>query len=248
MNGRKIGVAALLGIILGAALVGPASAQCVSPVLIKFDADVFAYESAYNAATFTSSTGSALTVVGKIVCFGPPLDYLNANMPAKEYTFIWNLTTQAPGTVQTILGKVWDTDYASASQLGTLAIYEDSAPNSPNASTVPPSPPNASVPSTFTDGTLILSGVIDYFHTQVTKATTGRIGGSFNATYHFTGGSLYASIGGNTSNLNGLWCTIGTQVGQCTLPAGYSAHPSGKNDVPTLALRSTWGMIKQLYR
>jgi len=256
MMRKKIGVAALLGLMATGAFVAPAMAQCVSPVLIKFDADVFAYESMYDPSTLISSTGSNLTVVGKIVCFGPPLDYLNANMPATEYTFIWSLKTLAPGTVQTILGRVWDTDYASATQPGTFSIYEDGAPNAPNATTVLPYPPNADVPAKFVDGTVILSGVIDYFHTQVTKSSLGTYGGSFNATYHFTGGTLYPVIGGNSSNLNGLWCTIGTGTGQCMIPSnyvpppppGYSAHPSGKNDVPTVAHLSTWGAIKQLYR
>src|SRR5207245_7087370 len=129
MTRNKIRVAAFLGLMVTAVSAAPVLAQCVSPVMIKFDADVFAYESAYNPATLISSPGSSLTVVGKIVCFGPPLDYLNANMPAKEYTFIWNLTSF--GTAVTIPNKVWDTDYASSTQLGTFAIYEDASHNSP---------------------------------------------------------------------------------------------------------------------
>ena len=246
MKTRKIGVVALLGIVAAAALSGPAMAQCVSPTLIKFDADVFAYESSYVNATYMSSAGSTLTDVGKIVCFGPPLSYLNANMPAKEYTFIWTLTSY--GTLMTIPGKVWDTDYATSSTPGSFSIYEDSAPDAPTAATIAPNPPNADAPTKFINGTVILSGLIPYFHTQITKASNGNFGGSFNATYYFTGGTLYSTIGGNTSNLNGLWCSLGTGPGQCTLPAGYSAHPSGKNDVPTLAYQSTWGQIKQLYR
>jgi hypothetical protein len=203
MKTRKIGVVALLGIVAAAALSGPAMAQCVSPTLIKFDADVFAYESSYTNATYMSSPGSALTVVGKIVCFGPPLAYLNANMPAKEYTFIWTLTSG--GTLQTIPGRVWDTDYATSTTPGSFSIYEDSAPDSPNASTVPPNPPNALVPSTFVNGTLILGGVIPYFHTQITRASNGNFGGSFNATYYFNSGTLYPRMGGNTRNVNGRW-------------------------------------------
>jgi hypothetical protein len=259
MMRKTIGAAALLGVISAAVVVPHAMAQCVSPVMIKFDADVYAYESSYNLATLMSSTGSNLTVVGKIVCFGPPLAYLNANMPAKEYTFVWNLVTQAPGTVQTIPGRVWNTDYASASQLGTFAIYEDAAPNAPNACAVAAFPPNADVPGKFIDGsTVILNGTIDYFHTQVTKATNGSYGGSFNATYKFTGGTLYGAVGGASSNLNGLWCTIGTGTNQCMIPcnyvpppaSGYSAHPSGKYDAPssTPAVPTTWSVIQQLYR
>lgn len=254
MTTRKIGVAALLGALALGAFSLPARAQCVSPVLIKFDADVFAYETAYDNTTYMSTAGSILKVVGKIVCFGPPLDYLNANMPGTEYTFVWNLKSLPPGTVQTIVNRVWDTDYASASVPGSFVIYEDTSPESPDAASVAQFPPNADVPDKFVDGTVILSGSIDYFHTQITRTSTGRFGGSFNATYHFTGGTLYPSIGGNTSNLNGLWCALGSAPGQCTIPSnilpptGYSAHPSGKNDVPTVAYISTWGAIKMLYR
>ena len=254
MMTRKIGVAALLGVIALGAFSLPARAQCVSPVLIKFDADVFAYESAYNNTTYMSTAGSDLTVVGKIVCFGPPLAYLNANMPGTEYTFIWNLKSLAPGTVQTIVNRVWDTDYASTSIPGTFKIYEDTSPESPDAASVLQFPTNADVPAKFVDGTEILSGGIDYFHTQITRTSTGRFGGSFNATYHFTGGSLFSTIGGNTSNLNGLWCSLGIAQGQCEIPSnippptGYSAHPSGQNDVTTIAYISTWGAIKMLYR
>src|SRR5262245_58482405 len=93
MKARKFGVGALLAVVAAVALAGTAAAQCNPPVLIKFDNDTFAWETAYNPATFISSAGSQLTVVGKIVCFGGPLAFLNGNMPGKEYTLIWNLTS-----------------------------------------------------------------------------------------------------------------------------------------------------------
>src|SRR2546421_248334 len=109
-----------------------------------------------------------------------------------------------------VANKVWDTDYASGATPGSFAIYEDSSPDSPNAATVPANPPNALVPSSFSDDPPpILSGVMEYFHTQITRSNFGTFSGSFNATYHFTGGTLYGTIGGNTSNLNGLWCSLG---------------------------------------
>lgn len=251
MTNRTIGVAALL-VTLGAGVVAaPVMAQCTAPVLMCFSSDNYAYETMYNNATLMSSTGSLLTVVGRINSFAPPLDFLNANMPAKEYTFIWSLVTQAPGTVQTIPGKVWNTDYASAGQLGTFAVYEGSPPNSPTTATLPANPPNALVPSTFTDGTIILSGTISYFHVQVTfTGIPARYAGSLNATYNITGGTWGHIFDPSTAaNLTGLWCTLGTGLNQCTLPAGYSALVSGKTDSPPVpTLRSTWGTLKTLYR
>ena len=85
---RNIGVTAVLGLFAAVLLTASANATCTSPSLISFNGvDVFAYESSYNNATYLSANGSVLTIMGKVVCFAPPLDYLNANMPAKEYTF-----------------------------------------------------------------------------------------------------------------------------------------------------------------
>lgn len=251
MTNRTIGVAGLLAALGAGAIAAPALAQCTSPVLICFSSDNYAYETLYNNATLMSSTGSLLTVVGKINSFSAPLDFLNANMPAKEYTFIWNLQTLAPGTVQTIPGKVWDTDYASAAQLGTFTIYEDASPDAPTTATLAANPPNADVPSKFTDGIPILSGTLSYFHVRVTyTGTPARYAGSLNATYNVTGGTWgYIFDPSTAANLTGLWCTIGTGTNQCTLPAGYSALVSGKTDSPPVpTLRSTWGSIKTLYR
>jgi hypothetical protein len=249
MTTRKIGVAALLGALAIGATAVPASAQCVSPVLMCFSSDNYAYETAYNNATLMSSTGSILTVVGRINSFAPPLDFLNANMPAKEYTFVWTLQTIAPGTVQTIPGRVWDTDYASTSQLGTLSVYEDATPDSPPTASLLPNPPNAQVPATFADGTLILSATIPYFHVRVTASGSPlRYNGSFNATYNVNGGTWgYIFDPSTAANLTGTWCPYT----QCTtaLQPGYAALIFGKTDSPPVpTLRSTWGALKMLYR
>jgi hypothetical protein len=245
---RKIGVAALIGLVAAGALAAAASAQCISPTLIKFDNDTFAYETNYNNATYMSAVGSQLTVVGIITCFGPPLDFLNANMPAKQYT-VWLTGLTSMGTVA-VVGppNTWNTSYSTGS--AQFFIFEDSSTPAPTAATLPPNPPNATVPSTFTDGTIILSGTIDYFHTLITQGSTGHWSGSFNALYTATGGTQYPKVGGAQANLNGLWCSLGTGVSQCSLPAGYSAHPSGKFDQPssTPARPSTWGRMKMLYR
>ena len=249
MSTRKIGVAALFSALAIGAMAVPAGAQCVSPVLMCFSSDNYAYETNYNNATLMSAAGSVLTVVGRINSFAPPLDFLNANMPATEYTFVWVLTSQ--GTIQSIPGKVWNTDYASTSSLGTLSVYAGTPPNSPTTATLPPNPPNALVPSTFADGTLILSGTIPYFHVQVTfTGSPARYAGSLNATYNITGGTLgYIFDPSTAANLTATWCTLGSGLNQCTLPAGYSALVSGKTDSPPVpTLRSTWGALKMLYR
>jgi hypothetical protein len=250
MTTRKLGVAALIGVLAAGAFTAPVAAQCVAPVLICFSGDNYAYETPNNP-TYISVTGSPMTVVGKIVSFdaASPLGFLNANMPAKEYTFVWTLTTIAPGTIETILGRQWTTDYASSAQPGTFNIYEGSPPDAPTTAALLPNPPSDGVPGNFSNGTLILSASINFFRVIVTKNSQGRFGGSFNATASFTGGTLYPLIGGNVFNFGTTWITTGPALGQTTaLPAGFSAIVSGKSDSPTTVKASTWGAIKMLYR
>jgi hypothetical protein len=90
---RKLGVAVLLATLAAGALAPAALAQCGAELLIKFDADCFAWESSYGptpggTATdpYVVNTGSALNVVGIITLFCGPLA---GNVPdaTKEYTF-----------------------------------------------------------------------------------------------------------------------------------------------------------------
>lgn len=252
MTTRKIGVAALLGALALGGITGAARAQCVAPVLICFSGDNYAYETPNNP-TYISATGSPMTVVGKIVSFdgASALGFLNANMPAKEYTFVWTLTTIAPGTTMTIPNRQWITDYASFGQNGTFKIYEDSTPDAPTTPALLPNPPSDGVPGNFSDGTLILSGKIDFFRVIVSKNSVGTYGGSFSATARWVGGTLFGLVGGDGFNFGTTWITTGTAPGQTTaLPAGFSAIVSGKTDAPTPTpvQSSTWGAIKMLYR
>lgn len=250
---KKIGVTAVLGLVAMAALAGSASATgtCIAPTFISFNVDTaFAFETNYDNATYTSTAGSILTVMGKVVCFGPPFTALNGT--GKEYSVVITSLVSL-GTVHStpIAGTdVWDTDYSVGSP-ATFAVYEDNTPDLPGPTTI--GSPATALP--LFDGseagvTTILSGLIDYFHTQITKNSLNRWSGSFNALYHSTGGTLYGAVGNGQANLNGLWCSLGTGTSQCTEPAGYSAHPSGKFDQPgtTPATATTWGRIKTIYR
>jgi hypothetical protein len=229
-----------------------AFAQCGTGMLIKFDADVLAYETNYTVATYHSAAGSQLTVVGKIVQFCAPLQDLVPDA-AKEYTFVFSSLTTAAGTVHTPLGG-GTTRHQTSYGSGLFSIYEGMPPNAPAAASAPPNPPNGTVPSTFQDGTLILQGTLANFVTTVTQFGSGTFATSFRADYQFTGpagGTYYDRIQHwGPGLLGGLWCATGTAGGLCENPAGYSAHPNGKFDIPpvTETLRSTWGMIKQLYR
>lgn len=259
MKQRYLGVAAVLAMLMAVAA-SPAAATvacapidtCIGspcPILLQFDANAFAHETNYNKTTFISQPGSQLTVVGLITQFGPALPFLNANDPNKEYTFIFKDLVSA-GTITSLNGPTTlkDTDYDSL-KTGTFEIYEGTPRNSPDTPAEWALPANAfgaAVPGLHTDGTLILSGDLCGFHTNV--AQTGSIvSGSFRAQYRPTGGTLYPFIQGTDGLLGGLWCA---NLAGCK-PSNYTAHPNGKFDATgatTPVTRATWGKLKQIYR
>jgi hypothetical protein len=240
-----------------------ALAQCGGQLLMKFDADCFAYESdatlsvlegGYGA--WMSNAGSELTVVGLMTLFCAPLSGNVPNLPVTEYSFVWSgmtaaaATTQVPYPTALSTGKKWDTDYTP----GNFYIYEDSPADAPRATTpMPAGPfPNATVPVNFQDGTLILEGTLTGLHTIVIRnnnTATAIWGGSFSGLYEFTGGTQYGLVAGSGVNaLNGNWCGKAIGANRC-VPDTYTAHPNGKFDYAvTDAKSSTWGAIKQLYR
>jgi hypothetical protein len=253
---RILGVAAVLGL-LGVAI-GPAAADvpctppdtCTGspcPIQIQFDANTFAHETAYSTATFISTAGSQLTIVGLITQFGVPLNILNPNDPSKEYTFVMS-GLLSKGTKTSVNGPttLYDCDYDSLKS-ATFAIYEGSPRNSPDTPAEWAANPfgGVLVPASHQDGTLILSGDLCGFHTNIAK-TGLTVSGSFRAGYKFTGGTLFGLVSGTQSLVGGAWCA---NLSGCH-PANYSAHPNGKFDASrtTPATRSTWGKLKQIYR
>ena len=243
---KIIGVAAVAALLATGAATS-AFAQCGTGVMIKFDADAFSYETSYNSATFISSPGSVLSMVGIVDLFCAPFLDLDPSDPTTEYTFYITGLTSA-GTVQTFNGPTtnYDTDYAG----GTWEIHAGTPRNAPTAASMPPLP-SALVPANFTDGPTILSGTLSGFHVSISKTSVGPtviINGSFLSTYVTTGGTLAGRVGGGSAAFQGNWCPTLQPTG-CT-PATYSAHPNGKWDTPgtTATLPSTWGRMKTLYR
>ena len=253
---RILGVAAILGALVAASQPAAASIPCTPPdtcigspcgVLIQFDANCFAFETAYNKTTYISTAGSQMTICGLITSFGFPLNGLVPNCPTKEYTFVMSGLV-SKGTVLSANGPttLYDCDYDSL-KLATFAIYEGSPCNAPATSAAWAANPfgGAVVPANFQDGTVILSGELCGFHTKI--GVTGPItSGSFRAGYRFTGGTKYSLVSGTESLVGGAWCA---NLAGCK-PANYTAHPNGKFDASrtTPASQSTWGRLKQIYR
>jgi hypothetical protein len=190
------------------------------------------------ASTPTSSPpGSELKIVGTISHFDDVLADLNANLPGFEYTF-YAAGLISTGTVA--VGPPATTFYTTTYVGGTIDIYEDTTPDA----TFDPNPPNDSVPSTFQNGTLILSGSFTSFVTQTNNFTAFDTGNA-EGTIQWTGGTLVERV----QECPGLFNGGLTWLPSLLIP-GYLFRHDGKVDrnCPTPEQGSTWGTIKKLYR
>lgn len=189
--------------------------------------------------------GGIMNGVGTVSMFGGPLDFLNATMPATEYTFVIGGLVSG-GTVS--VGPPATTFYQTLYSGGTIEIYGDPSPDAVFA----PNPPNALVPSTFLDaGAPLLSGVFTRFVVNTNNFTTFKVG-NIEGDINWTGGSLLDLLrGSNDVVCPGLFTggsTWNTAPG-IGIP-GYLFRHDGKIDLqcPTPAQKSTWGRLKQMYR
>ncbi|TFG88555.1 MAG: hypothetical protein E4H17_02175 [Gemmatimonadales bacterium] len=249
----KIGVAAVIGLLATVLSAAPASAQCnpiqdLPGVMINFD-NAWAYETDYSIANSNSAAGSQLTVVGIVSVFCTPFSDLNPLDPGTEYTFIWDgLVSQ--GTVTTLIGSLGAARYVTQYVGGNFRIYAGSPRNAPTAGTLPPLPAPGVVPAAFVDGTMILSGTMAPLTVTISRTSGGTYSGAYRANYLCTGGTLYSRVSEVGEGLMAAgWCPVPPNTNPCQLPAGWSAQPFGKWDMPVVsALPSTWGKIKTLYR
>jgi hypothetical protein len=203
-----------------------------------------AYVYGPGASTTVAIPGQELRGVGIVSMFDGPLGFLNANDPTKEYTFVfYNLLAQ-PTVVQ---GPPAFTFYTTNYSGGVIELYE----GSPRNSSFAPNPPNAIVPSTFQDGTLLLAGNFTSFYTQTNNFTQTQ-SGNMEGTINWTAGTLLPLLnGGNGQPCPGLF-TGGITWNQAVnvgIP-GYVFRHDGKIDLncPVAAPPSTWGRLKAQYR
>ena len=223
------GAALLMSVVSGPATAGPP---------IDWDP---AYFYATGATANNIPLGTELKAVGIVSAFDAPFGDLNAGDPTREYTFVvYGLISQ--GTVPT--GPPATTFYTTHFTGGTIEVYEDLSPESSFA----PNPPNAAVPSTFTDGTLILSGSFTGFVTQTNNFTAFNVGNA-EGNISWTGGTLLSRTIQNGEPCPGL-LTGGMTWRPDVLIPGYLYRHDGKIDLncPTPTTPSTWGRVKSLYR
>ncbi|HKQ57574.1 MAG TPA: hypothetical protein VJY35_06875 [Candidatus Eisenbacteria bacterium] len=228
-----------MGCIIAVALslcsaVRPASAA----PLIDWDPVYYWEAGATTTPAPNSNPGGQLNVVGTISAFGGPLADLNANIPAREYTLhITGLTSGGTTVIPVGTNNFYFTPYTS---VGTIDIYEDLTPDADFGI----NPPNGTAPSTFTDGTVILTGTVSGFFWQANDFS-GFSSGNSEGDITWTGGTRFNDVNPCPSLFTG---------GLTWLPSllidGYLFRHDGKIDLecPTGTRNTTWGRMKSLYR
>lgn len=174
-----------------------------------------------SVASIPSQTGETLQFLAVINNNGVvptpiPLDFI-----AAEHTLV----------IEATLGS--QTENVQFYTPGTVRLYSDPGPVTVH---------DFAAPSTFVDGTLILSGSFEGNLTrQLFTSTLGNIVGSVR----WSGGSRLAELGANTSG----WALGGALSRGIALPSGYEETWDGKIDQAAVAVsQETWGAVKQLYR
>ena len=195
--------------------------------------------------------GSSLDVVGLITKTTTSAAPIAFNLTSTyEYTF--HMTGM---TLDAAVFNAGATDSFYYGAGGTVGIYE----HSPKNSARPPaaSPVNGTVPSTFNDGTLILSGTVDNLlltRRDGASASPDSVGEA-RGQVTFTGGSRLSELKNNCNgNAIGWFFNVALSADWTTafIPVGYNLYWAGellKNTCPPTANEpTTWGSIKGLYR
>jgi hypothetical protein len=175
-----------------------------------------------------SMVGDELRAVGIVNDITAPLYW---NPAVHSYTFYMRGLTSLG---ESVFGTTHVVSYGG----GQFTIYRDGLPDNHDYGT---NPPNATSPSTFTDGdAMYLDGVFTEF--TLTFNTTTASGG-FTGTLNFVGGIVYPHL----TDPNG-WA-FGSDI-QGFSPQGYDLELNG--DVyangPIAIDPESWGNVKALYR
>ncbi len=219
--------------LLATVVLSGTAAAATNPVIDWTGPNSAAFEPNF-VAPYTSSASNELKVVGKItLSFQAPLAGLNPAVgnAGGQYTFVFDqLISQ--GTVDE--GDTRRTNYTG----GRWRVFQDAA----TPAVLGTNPPNASSPSTYQDGGVILSGTFNNFYTRSNELNPG---GNYNADILVTGGSAFGLM--QTDNaLCGYLIGVWNQTGA---PTGYIRTCDGKMDFfgcPVPVAPTTWSRIKGL--
>jgi hypothetical protein len=234
-------------------VLAPAAAFAQTGTIADWGPNSYAWESNYNAATYISNPGSQLNAVGIVDDFAGPLSALEPVPAGTEYTY-WMTNLISRGTVITPGGfaNTYRTVYVTSGAGPNILLF-----TGPTNASFGTNPPNATVPSTFNDGSLVLVGNFQQLTVTFIRRNSDQVVLSGNADTGtpsiangvFSGGTALPLV-----STNGQPCpfrvTGGWLAKAGSFPAGFTAHFDGKIDIdcPTPALESTWGRIKGQYR
>lgn len=174
-----------------------------------------------------SNVGDGLNIVGILNDIEAPLVWDTANY---EYTlYVRNLVSLG--------GAVFGNTHVVSYSGGLFTIYVDWLPPNHQYGI---NPPNATAPSTFSDGiSTYLDGNFSDF-TMTFNTTTQS--GSFTGTLNFTGGDVYSLL----TATNG-W-TFGANIAGFS-PQGYDLQMNGDVYLQVVSVEpESWGGVKNLYR
>jgi hypothetical protein len=178
------------------------------------------------------------TVTTVVAFLEPPAGFsypFSVDFGAYEYTFYFQ------STITSVVPDMFTTEitYADAE----FYIYEDPSENGDYGV----NPPNATSPSTFQDGTLILQGT--FFNILRSDDNFGFVEPTIVADCVFTGGTKFGELiqGGDWVMHGGL----STDPFSTNIPTGYQQAWITKifyTGDPVSVQSSTWGCIKSLFR
>lgn len=200
---------------------------------LLFDYVGFDYEFPNPNPAVFGEPGSGYVGLGTVpVLFGP----LVTNTAVNEYTYVMQGFT--PSSV-TPIGSFEIINYNA----GTITLYEDPISGG-TAADYGVDPPNATVPSSFTDGTPILVGTLTNFQ-FVLDTSNGT--GSFEAVFTITGGS---QLGNFPLNQRTGWTFSGSTGNALNIPHGYAHQCDGQTflNSPSAVRKVSWGHLKAGYR
>jgi hypothetical protein len=227
---KQLATLAFLGV-LALGLAKPATATTPS---LLVDYVGFDYEDPnLNPGTF-GELGSGYVSLGNCPGVFAPLV---ADTSLNEYTYVINGLTAI--NVTPIGPDFIVVDYST----GTFSLYEDSKSGG-TVATFGVNPPNGTAPSTFTDGTKILSGTLSNFQI-VYNVTAGS--GSFEGQLTFDGGTQLSNL---PLNQRDGWTFSGLSGNSTEVPTGYAHQVDGQVflNKPTPTQKSSWGGLKSRYR
>ncbi len=220
----------LLFVVLSASAV-PAFAQS-NVFLLGFAG--YDFESPNTNTAAYLEVGEGYNALGFVTSFGTYLAP-SVNTTLNQYTYSYYDLT-----VQSYFYEDGYTEVGFAAP-GRGRFYEDATTSAAYGTY----PPNATAPSTFTDGLVILGGHIESM--MLTYDAYANQGG-FSGNIHFDEGSLLSQI--PAAQRDG-W-TLAGLAGRPnpSIPPGYDHQISGQCDIPgpVPADHKTWGALKALYR